>query len=67
MVKGATSVLLGVKGLKRRYQLTSEQEEEEDHDGSVAEVQQSGHEARDVEFGDEVVDAVDEEVKSRET
>ena len=42
---------------------TCEQEEEGHHDGAVAEVEDCGHKARDVQLRDEVVDAVQEKVE----
>ena len=49
-----------------RKKLTCEQEEGENHDGGVTEVQEGRCGSLDLQLGDEVVDAVDEEVERGE-
>ncbi len=44
--------------------LTSEKEEEEDHDGGVAEIEKGGGCSFNLQLGDEVVHAVDEQVEA---
>ena len=46
--------------------VTSEQEEEENHDGRVSEVEEGRGRSFDLQLGDEVVDAVDEQVERGE-
>ena len=48
------------------YLLTRKEEEAEDHDAGVAEVEEGGGGAHDVELGDEVVDTVDGQVEGGE-
>ena len=46
--------------------VTGEQEEEENHDGRVSEVEEGRGRSFDLQLGDEVVDAVDEQVERGE-